>query len=188
MAFDLTGRLLIATPAMGDPRFARSVILLCAHGDDGAFGLVINRPMPDLTFAEVLEQLAIGAGDPPAHQTVLAGGPVEPVRGFVLYRDDDAAGTPEDAALPGGLALSASPEILEAIARGTGPADWVLALGYAGWGPGQLEEEIAQNGWLTADCDPALVFSPTRGDALWQRALQSMGVDPLTLSAVAGHA
>lgn len=198
MTFDLTGKLLIATPAMGDPRFDRAVIYLCAHDPDGAFGLVINRPIPGLHLRDILSQIdialpegaAAGAGDAP----VRAGGPVEPARGFVLHRND-AAMRPLDAPmqpLPGGLMLSASTEVLSAIAAGEGPAQWFLALGYAGWGPGQLEAEIAQNAWLTADCatDGAdeLLFAVGQGEELWQAALQSIGVDPLSLSAVSGRA
>jgi len=197
MTFDLTGKLLISTPAMGDPRFKHSVIYLCAHSVEGAFGLVINRPVPELSLASVLDQLNIPVSDTLPARPILAGGPVEAARGFVLFRctgtgsggagGEGLAGQAE-AALPGGLSLSASPEILAAIARGEGPSDWFLALGYAGWGPGQLESEIAQNAWLTGDADGALLFSTTPGEHLWKKALLSMGIDPLGLSAVAGHA
>lgn len=187
MTFDLTGKLLISTPSMGDRRFAHSVIYLCAHGEDGAFGLVLNRPLPHLTLGEVLKQIGIedesGRGDLP----VFSGGPVETQRGFVLH----AAGSPEDEmaqALPGGLMLSASTDILRAIARGEGPQDWLLCLGYSGWGPGQLERELAQNAWLTAEAPHGLIFASEPGHDHWNGALRSMGVDPLSLSAVAGHA
>jgi len=190
MTFDLTGKLLISTPAMGDPRFSRSVIYLCAHSAAGAFGLVINRPVRDLLLADVLDQLGIRVTGTPPSAPVLVGGPVEAARGFVLYRSDDPE-DPDDPArqvLSDGLALTASPQILAEIARGEGPADWLLALGYAGWGPGQLETEIAQNAWLTCDASAALIFDPDRGETLWRKALRSMGVDPLSLSAVAGNA
>ena len=192
MDFDLTGKMLISTPAMGDPRFAHSVIMLCAHSGEGAFGLVINRPIPQLTLADVLAQLDIAAQAVPADHPVLAGGPVETARGFVLH--DDAgheAGADADEAsqrLPGGLALSASTGILSAIAEGRGPGRFRLALGYAGWGPGQLESEIGQNAWLTCDARPDLIFASTHGDAQWRAALESIGVDPLSLSPVAGRA
>ena len=192
MDFDLTGKMLISTPAMGDPRFAHSVIMLCAHSNEGAFGLVINRPIPQLTLADVLAQLDIAAQAGPADHPVLAGGPVETARGFVLH-DDTGTGQSADEdevsqALPGGMALSASTGILAAIAEGRGPGQFLLALGYAGWGPGQLEAEIAQNAWLTCDARPDLVFASAPGDGQWRAALESIGVDPLSLSAVAGRA
>ncbi|MCC5987983.1 MAG: YqgE/AlgH family protein [Pararhodobacter sp.] len=191
MDFDLTGKLLISTPAMGDPRFAHSVILLCAHSREGAFGLVVNRPIAQLTLADILSQLDIEPGEGATGQPVLAGGPVETARGFVLHSDEGRAGAKDDEAsqkLPGDMALTASTGILSAIAQGQGPRQWLLALGYAGWGPGQLEGEIAQNAWLTCDARDDLVFDPSPGDGQWHAALKSIGVDPLTLSAVAGRA
>lgn len=187
MSLDLTGSLLISTPAIGDPRFARAVIYLCAHSAEGTFGLVLNRPIPMLRLGQVLEQIGIAPQAALPDAPVLGGGPVEMQRGFVLYRDD-WPDNPAEAPLPGGLALSASTEVLGAIAHGTGPSEWLLALGYSGWGPGQLEGELAQNAWLTCAVDPALVFAPERGDPLWSRALRGMGVDPATLSAIVGRA
>ncbi|WP_323021788.1 YqgE/AlgH family protein [Pararhodobacter sp.] len=187
MTFDLTGKLLISTPSMGDRRFTHSVIYLCAYGSEGAFGLVLNRPLPHLTLGDVLDQIGIDEHGPHAESPVLSGGPVETQRGFVLH----TAGSTEDASatpLPGGLMLSASTEILRAIARGEAPTRWLLALGYAGWGPGQLEAEIAQNAWLTAAAPEDLVFAATPGEHQWNGALRSMGVDPLSLSTVAGRA
>ncbi|MCB1397456.1 MAG: YqgE/AlgH family protein [Rhodobacter sp.] len=186
MDFDLTGKLLISTPAMGDPRFAHSVIFLCAHSNEGAFGLVLNRPVPKLTIAAVLDQIGIEAGEPIGRTAVLSGGPVETQRGFVLH--GGGADDPSGQDLPGGLVLSASTEILRAIAKGEGPQDWLLALGYSGWGPGQLEGEIGQNAWLTCDPPPGLVFDPHPGEHQWRAALKSMGIDPLSLSSVAGRA
>lgn len=190
MSLDLTGTLLISTPAIGDPRFARSVIYLCAHSGEGAFGLVVNRPVPFLRLPMVLAQIGIEAGPGTPDTQVLGGGPVETQRGFVLHRDDCPAGVPATGhqSLPGGLALSASTEILQAIARGEGPSEWLLALGYSGWGPGQLEAELGQNAWLTRDADPALIFTGERSEGLWLRALREMGIDPLGLSAQAGRA
>lgn len=187
MSLNLTGSLLISTPAIGDPRFARTVIYLCAHSDDGTFGLVVNRPVPMLRLGQVLEQIGLAPAGAVPDAPVLGGGPVETQRGFVLHRDD-WQGHPAGQTLPGGLALSASTEVLAAIARAEGPSEWLLALGYAGWGPGQLEGEIAQNAWLTRPADPALIFAAERGDALWIRALRGMGVDPASLSARAGRA
>jgi putative transcriptional regulator len=187
MDFDLTGKMLISTPAMGDPRFERSLIYLCAHSAEGAFGLVVNRPVPNLRVGEVLDQLSIDAEGMPEDRAVLLGGPVEPARGFVLHRDEPSDTGPSQP-LPGGLALSASIEMLSAIGKGRGPSDWVLALGYAGWGPGQLEGELAQNAWLTCDGQDTLIFVEKPGEEQWHAALRSIGVDPRTLSATAGRA
>lgn len=187
MDFDLTGKMLISTPAMGDPRFERSLIYLCAHSADGAFGLVVNRPVPNLRVGEVLDQLSLEAGGLAADRPVLLGGPVEPARGFVLHRNEPADTGPSQP-LPGGLALSASIEMLSAIGKGSGPSAWVLALGYAGWGPGQLEGELVQNAWLTCDAREELIFVERPGEEQWHAALRSIGVDPRTLSATAGRA
>jgi putative transcriptional regulator len=187
MTLNLTGQLLLSTPAIGDPRFARSVIYLCEHSADGAFGLVVNRPVPFLRLRAVLDQLGIATAAGVPDVPVMGGGPVETQRGFVLHRDD-WPDQPADRPLPGGLALSSSTEILAAIARGQGPSDWLLALGYAGWGPGQLEAELIQNAWLTRPADAALIFNPERGEGQWLRALREMGIDPVGLSATAGRA
>lgn len=190
MTLNLTGSLLIATPGMGDPRFVRAVIYLCSHGDEGAFGLMLNRPIPGLLMGKVLEQVGIPKTEAPSPgllaRPVLSGGPVESQRGFVLH--DGPATLSDGQSLPGGLVLSASLDILRLIARGEGPSNWLLALGYAGWGAGQLEAEIAQNAWLTASPSMALVFEPAPGEGQWQGALRSMGIDPISLSAVAGRA
>lgn len=192
MDFDLTGKLLISTPAMGDPRFAHSVILLCAHGAEGAFGLIVNRPLKQITMTEVLEQIDLPASAHFKSRVVLSGGPVETQRGFVLHDGaPDGSKTGEDSAaqeLENGLVLSASTDILNTIAEGAAPENWLLALGYAGWGPGQLEAELAQNAWLTCESASDLIFSPTPGTGQWHDALRSMGIDPLSLSAVAGRA
>jgi len=186
-AFDLTGKLLIATPAMGDPRFSHAVIYLCAHSPEGAFGLVLNRPIDGLGLESVLEQLDIPLAGPVPDKPVLAGGPVETERGFVLFRGSDSIAADSET-LADGLSLTASPGILAAIARGEGPTEWLLALGYTGWGPGQLEEEITQNGWLTSDANDALLFADAPGAQVWHAALHAMGIDPPSLSAVAGRA
>jgi len=172
---------------MADPRFAQTLIYLCAHGPDGAFGLVVNKPARHVTLGQVLAQIDIAPGAIITSQPVLNGGPVEPQRGFVLYRgdpgDDDEAQELED-----GLVLSASTGILRVIAAGEGPSDWVLALGYAGWGPGQLERELAQNAWLVAETNPDLLFAPDKGARAWTNALRAMGIDPAVLSGTAGRA
>lgn len=185
--FDLTGKLLISTPAMGDPRFANSVILICAYGDEGAFGVVVNRALSRLRMAQVFEQIGIDLPDEAAEHPVIGGGPVEAQRGFVLH--DGIVGEDEAAqAIAEGLVLSASTEILRTLGGPEAPSRWLLALGYAGWGAGQLEEEIMQNAWLTCPAQPDLIFDQDPGEHQWVAALNSLGVDPITLSAVAGRA
>lgn len=184
---NLSGKLLIAMPGMGDPRFERSVVFVCAHSDDGAMGLIVNKPSPDLTFGQLLKQLDIPAPDDPARQIrVHFGGPVESVRGFVLH-SADYGGAGATLHIDEQFGMTATLDILQAIARGDGPASSLLALGYAGWGPGQLEDEILRNGWLTCDALPDLVFSD-RNDTKWTRALGTLGVDPISLSGSAGRA
>jgi putative transcriptional regulator len=183
----LTGKLLIAMPGMGDPRFHGSVVFLCAHSADGAMGLIVNKPMPDVHFAEMLDQLDIARGPATPDLPVCYGGPVELRRGFVLHTADYLGGLDDRLEVDARFAMTATLDVLEDLALGTGPAAALLALGYAGWGPGQLEAEIAQNGWLTADATPDLVFAP-RMEGKWAAALASLGVSPLTLSSEAGHA
>lgn len=182
---DLTGKFLIAMPGMQDPRFDHSVILICAHGEDGAMGLIVNKPIPDVSFTELLDQMSIRQSGTPA-VPVIYGGPVERGRGFVLHADDQ--GQAEGRIhIPGAFAMTTTRDILQDLAIGEGPAQAVLALGYAGWGAGQLESEIARNDWLTVDADAGLVFAAPQGN-LWIKALARLGVDPLTLSATAGRA
>jgi len=181
----LTGQLLVAMPQMQDRRFARSVIYLCAHGSEGAMGLVVNKLVDDLTLSQLMSQLGITAEGLKSDSKVHFGGPVESGRGFVLHSSDYS----EDGTLMIGnnVALTATLDILRAIGRGEGPKKCLLALGYAGWGPGQLDAEIQANGWLNADADEALVFDPDTEDK-WQRALAKIGVDLSVLSGDAGHA
>ena len=183
---DLGGKLLIAMPGMGDPRFDHSVVFLCAHSDDGAMGLIVNKPTEDLTFANLLKQLNIPRGDRMRDIRIHFGGPVELSRGFVLHSADYARGT-GTMKVDDRFGMTTTQDILEAMARGTGPESTILALGYAGWGPGQLEDEIRQNGWLTCDAAPELVFSD-QDATKWDRALRSIGVDPLHLCAAGGRA
>lgn len=181
----MVGHLLVAMPTMPDPRFAKSVIYMCAHNDDGAMGLVINRPMADFTFPDLLEQLNISARADTSSINIQFGGPVEQGRGFVLHSPDYRHET--TMVVDDGVALTATTDILKAIADGHGPARKLLALGYAGWGPGQLDQEILQNGWLSVEADPDLVFE---GDlsTKWQGALDKLGIDLSVLSDAAGHA
>ena len=182
----LDGQLLIAMPGMGDPRFEKSVIFMCAHSEDGALGLIVNKPSSELEFSSLLQQLDIHVASPNRDIRVHFGGPVEHGRGFVLHSGDY---TSSDATLKVDerFGMTATLDVLEDIARGTGPDAALLALGYSGWGPGQLEDEILQNGWLTCDASPELVFGSDDEDK-WQAALKTLGVDALTLSATAGHA
>src|SRR6188768_11472 len=165
----LDGQMLIAMPSMGDDRFSRSVIYICAHSSDGAMGIIVNQPAANISFADLLVKLdVIPASDlielpsSAGGVKVLKGGPVETERGFVLHSNDFFI---ENSTLPidDGICLTATLDILKAIARGEGPQSAVLALGYAGWAPGQLENEITENGWLNCDADPELIFGPDTG-------------------------
>ena len=178
------GNLLVAMPNLGDTRFARAVIFVCAHSDDGAMGLVINRLMPDLTFTKLLEQLEVDhpvSRDLPIH----FGGPVESARGFVLHSADYTGD--ETLVMEGNVALTATVDILREIAAGGGPRRNLLALGYAGWGPGQLEAEVHENAWLNVAADEGLLFDPDVDDK-WEQALRKLGVDAAMLSGTAGRA
>jgi len=180
-----TGHLLAAMPQMEDPRFERSVIYLCAHNAEGAMGLVVNRLFDAITFPDLLEQLNIETGPKTEQIRVHFGGPVESGRGFVLHTDDYVReGTLK---VRSGFALTATVDILKAIASGDGPRHSLLALGYSGWGPGQLESEIAANGWLVVPADPTIVFDQELEDK-WQRALAATGVSIASLSGFAGRA
>ena len=182
----LAGQLLVAMPQMGDPRFARSVIYLCAHsGDAGAMGLVINKLIGSLTIGDLFAQLDVEPGGSATARPVHFGGPVETGRGFVLHTADYR----EEATLhvAGNIAVTATIEILRAIGRGQGPRRSLFALGYAGWAPGQLDAEMQANGWLSVAADDAIVFDSDH-DGKWRRALAKLGVDLSTLSSAAGHA
>lgn len=181
----LTGQLLIAMPHMQDPRFARSVIYMCAHSADGAMGLVVNKVMEHVQFPELLEQLNIGPGDATQEIRVHFGGPVESGRGFVLHSSDYV----QDATLviDQSVGLTATIDILKAIAKGDGPRHSLLALGYAGWGPGQLDHEIQANGWLSVPADADLIFG-SKYDVKWEAAMAKIGINFNRLSGEAGHA
>lgn len=185
-SINLNGRILIAMPSMGDSRFAKSVIFICSHSEKGAMGLIINKPTDDLKFRDLLKQLEIEA--PPSGRSIQVhvGGPVEFGRGFVLHSADYDQ---SEATLKIGdeFGMTATLDILEDIALGDGPNQAILAMGYAGWGPGQLEDEIVHNGWLIGDATNALVFSDA-DSGKWQAALELMGINPLLLSAEGGRA
>jgi putative transcriptional regulator len=189
----LDGQMLIAMPTMSDERFTRTLVYVCAHSSEGAMGIVVNQPAQNVKFPDLLVQLEVipaaeriqlpgSAGE----VKVLKGGPVETGRGFVLHSADFFI---ENSTLPidEGICLTATLDILKAIARGKGPSNAILALGYAGWAPGQLEEEIQQNGWLNCPADSELIFG-TDVEHKYERALAKLGVDPAMLSSEAGHA
>lgn len=181
----LTGQLLLAMPAMEDPRFVRAVIYICAHTADGAMGLLINRRCSTISFPGLLEQLEIDIRGTAPHIPIYSGGPVETGRGFVLHSADYV----QDSTLVVSetIALTATVDILTAIAESRGPRSSLIALGYAGWGPEQLENEIQRNGWLTAEADEELIFN-TEMQMKWPRAMAKIGVDVSMLSSDAGHA
>jgi putative transcriptional regulator len=183
---DLSGKLLIAMPGMGDPRFAHSVIYMCAHSPEAAMGLIVNKPAPNLQVEDLLEQLDVPKGGSEDAIRVHFGGPVEHGRGFVLHSGDYNADG-ETLMINEDFAMTATQGILQAIAAGEGPHSAALMLGYAGWGPGQLESEIVDNGWLVAEASPEIVFEMASEDK-WSAALKTLGIDPLTLSAAAGRA
>ena len=182
----LEGKLLIAMPGMPDPRFEKSVIFMCAHSAKGAMGLIINKPIDGLSFRDLMVKLEIGVSAERADAPILFGGPMQMGRGFVLHsaeysgEDTTLAITPE-------ISLTATVDILRAISAGRGPAKAVLALGYAGWGEGQIEDEILANGWIHCDADAHLLFE-TDYDARWQTAIAKLGADISGLSAEAGRA
>ncbi len=187
------GQLLVAMPSIGDDRFARAVIYLCAHSENGAMGIILNHPARKVTFTELLVQLdvidendAIRLPSRAGSVPVLKGGPVDTGRGFVLHSSDyyvDNSTRP----IGGGVSLTATVDVLRAIAKGTCPDRAVLALGYAGWMAGQLEREIRHMGWLRCPADEALIFDPAL-DTKYDRALRKIGIDPGSLSSEAGHA
>lgn len=189
----LDGQCLIAMPGMADTRFNRSVVYVCAHSEDGAMGIIVNKPAPDTKFPDLLVQLDVIPSEglirlpsQAERMQVLRGGPVETKRGFVLHSADFFL---ESATLPidNGICLTATLDILRAIAIGSGPENAVLALGYAGWAAGQLESEIQSNGWLHCAADHELLFDDGI-DTKYNRALHKIGIDPAFLSSEAGHA
>jgi len=188
----LDGQLLVAMPVMSDPRFARSVIYMCAHSEDGAMGLIINQRASHISFPDLLERLGIVSADEESgpdlvgNISIQVGGPVETGRGFVLHSSDYFA---DESTLPieNGVCLTATIDILRAIAAGHGPNRALLALGYAGWSPGQLESEIQANGWLNCPAGSDLIFDPDL-EGKYARALAKIGIDPSHLVSEAGHA
>ncbi|SNB53418.1 putative transcriptional regulator [Arboricoccus pini] len=183
---ELAGRLLLATPAIGDPRFSHSVIFLCAHSDQGAMGLVVNQLSEGVRFKSIMEQFDLPANREPEREVpVHVGGPVEGSRGFVLHTPDFVRES--TLIIDDHYALTATVDILKAIALNEGPRRCVFALGYTGWAPGQLDAEIRDNGWLVAPADVELVYGGEH-EQKWSRAMGRLGIDPGLFSSVAGHA
>ncbi|MCB9990014.1 MAG: YqgE/AlgH family protein [Rhodospirillales bacterium] len=183
----LTGRLLLAMPAMGDPRFHKAVIYMCAHDANGAMGLVINHTLPGVDLGQLLEQLNIHPeeikGD--VSKPVMSGGPVETARGFVLHSNDFAQD--DTIKIDEAFSVTGTIDALRAIASGTGPEKMLFILGYAGWGAGQLDQELQDNAWLVTDPDPDLIFGAS-AEEKWVKAVQTLGIDPGMLSGEAGNA
>jgi putative transcriptional regulator len=189
-AINLTNQFLIAMPGMADGTFAGAVVYLCEHNDKGALGLVINKPI-DITLKNLFEKVDLALERPDlAEVPVYFGGPVQTERGFVLHErlGDDGDHYASSLAIPGGeLEMTTSKDVLEALSHGAGPKKVLVTLGYSGWSAGQLEEEIARNGWLTVDAKPEIIFD-TPAEVRYERALSLLGIDPRMLSQEAGHA
>ena len=182
----LEGKLLIALPGMSDPRFEKSVIFMCAHSAEGAMGLIVNKPIEGLGFQDVVKNLDIQVKSNAPDSPVLFGGPVDTGRGFVLHSSEYKSG---EGTMPvtSEISLTATLDILRAIAEGQGPEHSAFTLGYAGWGPGQIEDEIRLNGWVHCDADSTIIFN-TDMDGKWSAALRKLGIDLSLLSANSGRA
>jgi putative transcriptional regulator len=184
----LSGKLLLAMPGMADPRFERAVIALCVHDENGAIGIGIGHKRAGIGFRDLLKQLEIDPGAAPDH-AVHHGGPVEPGRGFVLHSDDWGGQDTLHVAGPNGeiFAMTGTIDVLKAIAQGCGPSRWIVALGYAGWGEGQLDEEMTRHGWFAAQGDSKILFD-TPTDERWASAFKAVGIDPRLLANETGAA
>lgn len=185
VATSLAGQVLIAMPGLEDPEFKHSVVYLCAHGEDGAMGLIVNHPLPAPSFEQIVRQLKVAEGEPSRVIELCKGGPVEGARGFVLHSTDWTGG--DSMKVDDKVALTASVDVLKAIAAGGGPAQGILALGYANWGPGQLDREMRDNSWLNAEADSDLLFGADH-QGKWTRALSKLNIRPGQLSSQAGSA
>lgn len=186
MDASLAGKLLVAMPGIGDPRFDHAVIMMCEHTPEQAMGLIVNKPKQALTLGDVLDHLGIAPREELAPRVVMDGGPVRPDRGYVLHSTDFAAADATQEVAPG-ISLTATRDVLEAMANETAPQRFVLALGCSGWGAGQLEDELRKNAWLVVDATDAIVFDESH-DNKWTRALEVLGLDPAQLSGNAGLA
>jgi len=186
LADTIAGKLLVAMPGIGDPRFNRSVIMMCAHDSEHAMGVVVNKPKSDITLSDVLGHLGLEAEGSVAERIVLDGGPVRPDRGFVLHSEDFIAGNATQVVAPG-IRLTATRDVLIAVAGEHAPRRFVLALGCSGWGAGQLENELKRNAWLVVDAHDAIVFDDSHEDK-WTRAIKTLGFDPAQLMGEQGRA
>ncbi|MFN3826195.1 MAG: YqgE/AlgH family protein [Micavibrio sp.] len=181
----LMGKLLIAMPQMGDTRFHKAVIFMCAHDANGAMGLVINHILPGLDLGELLDQLHIEEKNPQVDIPVMSGGPVETARGFILHEGSFSA--TESLEIKSNIYVTGTIDALKAVAKGQGPKNMLFILGYAGWGAGQLDQEMQQNSWLVIDADTDVIFESAPEDR-WDRAIKKLGIDPLMLFDTTGHA
>jgi putative transcriptional regulator len=182
----LHGKMLVAAPTMIDPRFEKTVVVLCVHHGDGAMGIIVNRMHPNLKYQDMMVQIGLPKNVlATSHPIIYAGGPVEGGRGFVLHSTDWGEHSTLD--IDGELGMTATIDVLKEIAAGKGPKQSLLSRGYAGWAPGQLEAEIQANGWMVTEADPSIIFSPDLATK-WHRALHGMGIRPDLLSGVVGHA
>lgn len=186
MDASLAGKLLVAMPGIGDPRFDHAVIMMCSHTSDQAMGLIINKPKQALTLGDVLDHLGIAPREELAPRVVMDGGPVRPDRGYVLHSPDFSTADATQEVAPG-ISLTATRDVLEAMANERAPQRFVLALGCSGWGAGQLEDELKKNAWLVVDPVDAIVFGESHDDK-WTEALKALGLDPSQLSGNAGLA
>ena len=186
---NLTNQFLIAMPGMGDSNFSGAVVYLCEHTENGALGLVINKPI-NIKLSTLFQKVELSLDSPAlADQPVFYGGPVQTERGFVLHERLGDAKSPYNSTLsiPGGLEMTTSKDVLEALSAGTGPKRLLVTLGYSGWAAGQLEDELGRNGWLTVDAVPEIIFD-TPVELRYERAVALLGFDPRMLSQEAGHA
>ncbi|MBL8537825.1 MAG: YqgE/AlgH family protein [Hyphomonadaceae bacterium] len=186
MTDTLRGKLLVAMPGIGDPRFERAVIMMCSHDAEHAMGVIVNKPKTDVTLGDVLGHLGLSSAHAIEDRIVMDGGPVRPNRGFVLHSEDFTAdGATQDVAP--GVRLTATRDVLESMAHGTAPERFVLALGCSSWGAGQLEGELRHNVWMIVDPDDAIVYGGAH-DEKWAKALHALGLDPVQLLGPAGNA
>jgi len=183
--YNLTGKILIAMPFLSDPRFSQTVIYVCGHDSQGAMGLIVNKGLPTVTFKDLLTQMDVTFSESSEQIPVQYGGPVEVGRGFVLHSNDYMSES--TVLIENGFAMTATLDILRAMALNQGPRDTLLALGYVGWSAGQLENEIQQNGWLPIEANEELVFGQDLENK-WRQALATLGIDPAGLSFEIGHA
>lgn len=182
----LSGKIITATPQMDDPRFRHGIILICEHDDEHAFGIILNKQIRNLSLGEIGEQLGISAASKTKNPPIYDGGPCQPERGFVVHSNDWADASSCD--INDSLSLTVSKDIIEAIMNDNGPSKSLVAMGYSGWGSGQLENEVSNNIWLVGNADESLIFSKSSAESKWQRSMLLMNIDPARLSSLSGNA